>query len=80
MTPCDKCYLIQCLVCGVFSRAHDPFRCRVKGCDTVRELTTLERAYVVHPVDMMYCPRPTCNRRKLRGGPRDKRRNLGLKS
>jgi len=72
--PCEFCYRIVCPKCGVPNPAANPFIC--SNCHNVVHYAVAAMAEMTHPEDMTNCNR--CGR-KLRKGPRDKRRSMGLK-
>ena len=76
----DRTYRV-CSKCGARSPVSNPLLCQ--ACRFSRRMTRPERRATIHPETMWSCPRILQGRvcgRKLRGGPRDKKRSWGTKS
>lgn len=85
--PCSFCWMFGCPRCGIAQPVADPFRCSTvtlgKPCGYSKRLTRAQRKAWSHPEDLAVCPRIRDGRvcgRKLRRGPRDKRRANGTKN
>lgn len=85
--PCDSCFLLRCPLCGVWQPVTDPFICSTvvlgKPCEFAIKLSEAELRAYSHDENYWVCTRMRDGKkcgRKLRAGPRDKRRSIGLKS
>ena len=80
--PCAFCGILwKCENCGAKVPVAVPLSCA--KCGYSRPMSAKERAALIHPPTMWYCPAlrdgKVCNR-KLRGGPRDKKRAWKVKN
>lgn len=72
--PCPVCFGWSCGQCGASNEVSAILRCR--RCGYSRPMTKKELKLTVHLPSVKYCR--ACGR-KLRNGPRDKRRSMRLK-